>query len=61
MSDAVYDDIFTQGDDDDEGFSAADRIPLSLVGLLNNAAEPMETRNDTKQSKDSPRHVGTAF
>lgn len=43
MSDAVCDDIFDQ--DEDEGFSAAERIPLSLLGLLNNSSEPMQTIN----------------
>lgn len=45
MSDAVFNDIFSHDDDDDEGFSAADRIPLSLASLLNNASDPMDTIN----------------
>lgn len=45
MSDAELNDIFEHDDNDDEGFSAAERIPLGLVGLLNNASDPMETIN----------------
>jgi zinc finger BED domain-containing protein 1 (E3 SUMO-protein ligase ZBED1) len=49
MDEAVVEDLFLDmNGDDDEGFTAAERFPLSLLSLLNDPSEPMDTINKTR-------------